>query len=144
MEEETYRYFNKIEALGGVIPAIEKGFFQKEIADAAYKYQHEIETKERIIVGVNDFNLKDEKLTIPILEMDPEGEIRQLERLKKLRTDRDKNKWENALDRLKNASEGDENLMPFILEASKSYATLGEICDVMREVFGEYEEPPTF
>jgi methylmalonyl-CoA mutase N-terminal domain/subunit len=144
MEEETYLYFDKIEALGGVIPAIEKGFFQKEIADAAYRYQHEIETKERTIVGVNDFILKDEKLTIPILEMDPEGELRQLERLKKLRADRDKTKWENALDRLKNASESDENLMPFILEAAKSYATLGEICDVMREVFGEYEEPPTF
>jgi methylmalonyl-CoA mutase N-terminal domain/subunit len=144
MEEETYKYFGKIESLGGVIPAIDKGFFQKEIADAAYRYQREIETNERVIVGVNEYELKDEKLTIPILEMDPEGEKRQLLRLKKLRKERDRSKWEHALGQLSKAAEGDENLMPHIFEASNAYATLGEICDVMREVFGEYEEPPMF
>ncbi len=144
MEEEVYKYFNKIESLGGVIPAIEKGFFQKEIADAAYRYQKEIEKKERIIVGVNEFILKDEKLTIPILEMDPLGEKRQIERLKRLRKNRNPSKHKRALGRLRKASKGTDNLMPFILDAAKAYATLGEICDVMREVFGEYEEPPTF
>jgi methylmalonyl-CoA mutase N-terminal domain/subunit len=144
MEEETYKYFDKIESLGGVIPAIEKGFFQREIADAAYTYQREIEKNERTIVGINDFTLKDEELTIPILDMDPEGEKRQFARLKSLRKERDSRKWEEALNQLRKASEGDENLMPYILDAAKAYATLGEICDVMREVFGEYEEPPTF
>ncbi|WP_455392948.1 acyl-CoA mutase large subunit family protein [[Eubacterium] cellulosolvens] len=144
MEEETYKYFDKIESLGGVLAAIDKGFFQKEIADAAYKYQHEIEQKDRVIVGVNDYVLKGEKLTIPILEMDPEGEQRQFERLKKLRQERDQAKWEKTLAALTKAAEGDENLMPYILDAARAYATLGEICDAMREVFGEYEEPPMF
>lgn len=144
MEEETYKYFDKIDSLGGVIAAIDKGFFQKEIADAAYKYQSEIEKKDRVVVGVNDYILKDEDLTIPLLRMDPEGEARQLQRLKQIRTERDKNKWEQSLEKLKNASEGDENLMPYILDAAKAQATLGEICDTMREVFGEYEEPPLF
>jgi len=144
MEDETYKYFDRIESLGGVIPAIEKGFFQKEIADAAYRYQKEIESKERTIIGVNDFHLKDEELSIPILEMDPVGEQRQLDRLKKLREERNSSKMEKTLDDLRKAAEGDENLMPYILEASKAYATLGEISDTMREVFGEYEEPPTF
>jgi methylmalonyl-CoA mutase N-terminal domain/subunit len=144
MEDETYKYFDKIESLGGVLSAIDKGFFQREIADAAYKYQKEIEDKDRVIVGVNDLVLKGEKLSIPILEMDPEGEIRQFNRLKKLREERDHNKWESSLDKLRTAAEGTENLMPYILDAAKANATLGEICDVMREVFGEYEEPPMF
>ncbi len=144
MEEEAYKYFDRIESLGGVIPAIEKGFFQREIADSAYRYQSEIEKNERTIVGINDYVLKGEKLTIPILEMDPEGEKRQLERLKKLRKDRDNKKWESSLNKLRRAAEGEENLMPYILDAVKAYATLGEVCDVMREVFGEYEEPPLF
>jgi methylmalonyl-CoA mutase N-terminal domain/subunit len=144
MEEDAYKYFDKIESLGGVVKAIDKGFFQKEIADAAYKYQHEIEEKERVIVGINDYVLKDEKLSIPILEMDPKGEKRQFERLKKLRETRDRTKWETTLDKLRTAAEGDENLMPYILNAAKADATLGEICDVMRDVFGEYEEPPSF
>jgi methylmalonyl-CoA mutase N-terminal domain/subunit len=144
MEEQTYKYFDKIESLGGVIPAIDKGFFQREIADAAYKYQKQIEDKNRTIVGVNDYILKDEELTIPILKMDPEGEKRQLARLKKMREDRDQSKYEQTLDRLRKAAEGEENLMPFIIDAAKAKATLGEICDAMREIFGEYEEPPTF
>jgi methylmalonyl-CoA mutase N-terminal domain/subunit len=145
MEEETYRYFDRIDSLGGVIPAIDKGFFQQEIANAAYQYQKEIENDVRTIVGVNDFQLKGEKITIPILEMDPEGERRQLDRLNNLRKDRDPFKWEHTLEAMRNAAESEtENMMPYILDAAKAYATLGEICGVLREVFGEYEEPPLF
>ncbi len=145
MEEETYKYFDKIDSLGGVIPAIEKGFFQMEIADAAYRYQREIEKNERTVVGVNDFQLQDDKISIPLLEMDPEGERCQIDRLTKLRKDRDQSKWERSLNALRTAaSTEDENLMPYILDAVKADATLGEICGVLREVFGVYEETPLF
>jgi len=143
MEEGCYKYFDKVEALGGVIKAIDKGFFQREIADAAYRYQREIEKNERTIVGVNDF-VMDEPVEIPILQMDPDGEKRQLGRLDRIRSQRDQGKWESALSRLKDAAEGDENTMPFIIEAAKADATLGEIADALRDVFGEYKEPPMF
>ena len=143
MEEETYKYFDRIDSLGGVLKAIDRGFFQREIADAAYVYQKEIDSHGRTIVGVNDFVL-DEKVEIPILEMDEEGEERQIGRLARLRKERDNLRTERALDRLGKAAEGDENTMPAILECAKSYATLGEICDVLREVFGEYVEPSIF
>lgn len=139
MEEETYKYFDKVERLGGVIPAIEKGFFQREIAESAYRYQKETDEKKRIIVGVNRYKL-DEEPSIPILKMDEKGEERQINRLNKLRTERDATKVQNHLQRLRKAAEGDENLMPFILDCIHSYATLGETCDVLREVFGEYKE----
>jgi methylmalonyl-CoA mutase N-terminal domain/subunit len=139
MEEETYKYFDKIERLGGVIPAIEKGFFQREIAESAYRYQKETDENKRIIVGVNSYKL-DEETSIPILKMDEKGEERQINRLKKLRTERDASKVQNNLQRLRKAAEGDENLMPFILDCIHSYATLGETCDILREVFGEYKE----
>jgi methylmalonyl-CoA mutase N-terminal domain/subunit len=139
MEEETYKYFDKVERLGGVIPAIEKGFFQREIAESAYRYQKEIDEHKRIIVGVNRFTL-DEEPSIPILKMDEKGEERQIYRLKKLRKERDATKVQRHLQRLRNAAEGDENLMPSILDCVHSYATLGETCDVLREVFGEYKE----
>jgi len=143
MEEAAYAYFDKIEALGGVIPAIEKGFFQREIADAAYRYQKEIDERKRIVVGVNEY-MAEEEPEIPILRMDPEGEKRQIERLQRLRRERDNQRVERALDRLRKAAEGTENVMPFILEAAKAYATLGEITDVFREVFGIYRENPLF
>jgi methylmalonyl-CoA mutase N-terminal domain/subunit len=143
MEEETYRYFDKINALGGVLKAIEKGFFQQEIANSAYRYQTEIEKNERVIVGVNRYT-EDAELDIPLLIMDPEGEQRQIERLNKLRLERDDTRYNKALSDLEKAAEGDENLMPFILEAVKVPATLGETCAVLREVFGEYDEPPIF
>jgi methylmalonyl-CoA mutase N-terminal domain/subunit len=139
MEEETYKYFDKVERLGGVIPAIEKGFFQREIAESAYRYQKETDENKRIIVGVNRYKL-DEEPSIPILKMDEKGEERQINRLKKLRTERDTTKVQNHLQRLRKAAEGDKNLMPFILDCIHSYATLGETCDVLREVFGEYKE----
>jgi methylmalonyl-CoA mutase N-terminal domain/subunit len=139
MEEETYRYFDKVDALGGVIPAIEKGFFQREIAESAYRYQREVDENERIIVGVNRYKL-DEELSIPLLKMDEKGEERQVQRLKKLRMERDNQKVQKHLLELRKAAAGEENLMPFILRCVHSYATLGETCDVLREMFGEYKE----
>ena len=143
MEEETYKYFDRVEKLGGVIPAIEKGFFQREIAEASYKYQKEIDENKRAIIGVNKYKM-DEPIEIPILKMDEKGEERQINRLKKLRKDRDKSKFEKNLNRLRKAAEGEENLMPYILDCVHSYATLGETCGVLREVFGEYEEPAIY
>jgi len=143
MEEETYSYFDKVERLGGVILAIEKGFFQREIAESAYKYQKEIDENERTIVGVNKYKI-DEPVEIPILEMDEKGEERQINRLKKLRKDRDQSKFDRNIKRLRKAADGDENLMPYILDCVHSYATLGETCDVLREVFGEYIEPAIY
>jgi methylmalonyl-CoA mutase N-terminal domain/subunit len=144
MEEASYEYFDKIDSLGGVIPAIEKGFFQKEIADAAYRYQKEIDEKKRVVVGINDFVL-DEPIEIPLLVMDPQGEARQRTRLKRLRRDRDSGKMAKAILKLKKVAEdNEENLMPYILECAKCDATLGEIADALREVYGEYEEPAMF
>jgi methylmalonyl-CoA mutase N-terminal domain/subunit len=143
MEEETYKYFDKVEQLGGVIPAIEKGFFQREIAESAYRYQKETDENKRVIVGVNQYKLE-EDISIPILKMDERGEERQNNRLKKLRKERDNIKVQKYLKCLRKAAEGNENLMPYILTCVHSYATLGEICDVLREVFGEYKEPAIF
>ncbi|MCK5636194.1 MAG: methylmalonyl-CoA mutase family protein [Thermoplasmatales archaeon] len=143
MEEETYQYWNKVEKLGGVLPAIEKGFYQREIANASYKYQKEIEEKKRIMVGVNDYQI-DEPIEIPLLKMDEKGEERQINRLKKLRKDRNKAKFDKNLNALRKAAEGDDNLMPCILDCVHSYATLGETCQVLRDVFGEYEEPAIY
>jgi len=140
MEEECYQYWDRVEQLGGVIPAIEKGFYQREIAHAAYKYQKEIDENKRSIVGVNKYKM-DESTDIPILKMDEKGEQRQINRLNRLRKDRNKQKYERSINRLSKAAEGDENLMPYILDCVHAYATLGETCQVFRDVFGEYEEP---
>ena len=143
MEEETYQYWDRVEKLGGVIPAIEKGFYQREIAQAAYKYQKEIDDKKRIVVGVNDYQM-DEPVDFPILKMDEKGEERQINRLKKLRKDRNKQKYEKTIAALRKAAQGNENLMPYILNCVHAYATLGETCQVLRDVFGEYEEPAIY
>jgi len=140
IEQQAYDYFRRVEDLGGVIPAIEKGFFQSEIADAAYRYQREIDRGIRRIVGVNAYAEK-KPLTIPILEMDPRGYERQVNRLEELRRTRDNGRVGQALDRLRVAAEGTENTMPHLMEAVHSYATLGEIIQVLKEVFGVYEEP---
>jgi len=140
MEKEAYDYFDRIQALGGVIPAIRKGFFQQEIANSAYRYQKEIEDKERVIVGVNEF-VVDEPSEVEPLRVTKEMLERQVRRIQKLRKDRDAKKHRKALDALAKACEGDANTMPFILDAVRAGATLGEICDVMREVFGVWEEP---
>ena len=140
LEQETYDYFHKIEALGGVIPAIEKGFFQREIAEAAYRYQMEIDTGQRIIVGINR-HVEEDPVHIPLLEMDPEGYKRQVARLERVKRERDTEKASTALESLEDAARGTENTMPHILDCVRAYATLGEIMGVLRKVFGEYREP---
>jgi methylmalonyl-CoA mutase N-terminal domain/subunit len=140
IEAQTYEYFDRIGKLGGVIPAIEAGFFQREIADAAYRYQHETDTRQRIIVGVNEY-VSDEPLSVPLLEMDPQGYDRQVARLERVRGERDNALTQAALARLEGAARDKTNLMPPILEAVHAYATLGEIMSVLRNVFGEYREP---
>ena len=140
IEAQARDYFRQIEALGGVLPAIEQGFFQREIADAAYQYQREIDEKVRTIVGVNDY-VDDKPITIHILQMDPQGYQRQVKRLGQLRRERDNGRVGQALDRLRLACQGAENTMPHLLDCVRAYATLGEMVGVMKEVFGVYEEP---
>ncbi len=140
IEAQAYDYFRRIEELGGVLPAIDKGFFQSEIADAAYRYQQEIDEGVRKIVGVNAY--QDQKpVEIPLLEMDPQGYQRQATRLADIRRTRDAGCVGQALDRLRLACQGTENTMPFLLDAVRAYATLGEIVGVMKSVFGVYQEP---
>ena len=143
MEEEANRYFRQIEAIGGVIRGIETGYFQRELAESAYRYQMEIDHRERIIVGVNEY-VAEEPIEIPILEMDPQGYERQVARLNRVRAERDNAAVEKALRELEDAARGDENLMYPIIEAVKVYATLGEMMGVFRKVFGEYHEPVFF
>ncbi|MHA2270716.1 MAG: acyl-CoA mutase large subunit family protein [Candidatus Hodarchaeales archaeon] len=143
MEKQSMEYFHKIETLGGVIPAIEKGFFQREIADSAFIYQKEIDEKKRTIIGVNNYIL-DEDTPIPILRIDPELSKKQCERLKHVKATRNNEKVQDILERLRIAAKGTENLMPIIVEAVREYATVQEICDVFRDIFGEYEEPAVF
>ncbi|GAB4332390.1 MAG: methylmalonyl-CoA mutase family protein [Dehalococcoidia bacterium] len=140
MEREVQEYFKKIDSLGGVIRAIETGYLQKEIADASARFQREVESRDRIIVGVNEY-VTEEPLEIPILRMDPEGERRHLARLKRFKAERDHEAWSTAMSRLEQASKDDRtNLMPFILDAVNAGATSGEICNLWRKVFGEYKE----
>lgn len=144
MEEKAYEYFDKIKNLGGIIKAVEIGYPQKEIAKAAYQYQKEIEEKKRIIVGLNEYKMKNEKIEIPILEIDPQVENNQHKRLEKLRKKRDNQKVKQTLNDLRDACNGTDNLMYPIMEATRAYATLGEIAGVLKEEFGEYREPPTY
>ena len=140
MEADARRYFAQIEALGGVIPAIETGFFQREIADAAYRFAQEVADGERTIVGVNDFQIE-EPIAIPILEMDPEGERRHLARLARTRAERDADVYAETLARLEQTCRDPRaNVMPAILDAVNAYATVGEIMNCMRAVFGEHRE----
>ncbi|HXF48616.1 MAG TPA: methylmalonyl-CoA mutase family protein [Verrucomicrobiae bacterium] len=141
MEEEAEKYFEEIERRGGVLKGIEEGYFQREIARAAYQYQQEIEKKERIIVGVNEFALENEKIEIPILKIEPRVEREQCEAVAKVRARRDNARVRQTLDALKKAAAGTENTMPRILDCARAYATEGEICDALKEVFGEYTEP---
>jgi methylmalonyl-CoA mutase N-terminal domain/subunit len=139
MEEKAMEYIQKIDDMGGVIAAIEKGFFQREIADSAYRYQREIEEKKRIIVGLNEYTIEEE-CPIELLRIDPKVEEEQVARLQKLKRERDDRKVKEVLEKLHYAAQKDENLMPTIIEAVKAYATLGEITDVLRKVYGEYKE----
>jgi methylmalonyl-CoA mutase N-terminal domain/subunit len=143
MEAEARAYFERIAALGGVIRAIEQGYIQREIADAAMRYQREIDDKQRLIVGVNAF-VSEEPPDIPLLRVSEESERRQLERLKQVRRERDNEALRRRLHDLRAAARGNvnggQNLMPYIIEAVREYGTLGEIADVLREVYGEYRE----
>ncbi|MEK6571018.1 MAG: methylmalonyl-CoA mutase family protein, partial [Bacteroidota bacterium] len=144
MEEEAEKYFEKIDSLGGVIPAIEAGFFQREIAEAAYRYQRELDAKEKIIVGVNEYVEEDERIEIPILHISPEVEIKQRERIAEVRSSRNSEAVESALTELKRSAVEGSNLMPPLLECTRRYVTLGEMCTALAEVFGVYEEPVVF
>jgi len=139
MEERAWEYIHKIEEMGGVIEAIEKGWLQQEIANSAYKYQREIDTKRRIIVGVNEYTTEEHE-EVPLLKIDPKVEEEQIAKLQKLRRERDNQKVKQILQKLHDEAEKNVNLMPTIIEAVKAYATLGEICDVLREVYGVYKE----
>ena len=139
MERQAETYFKRIDEIGGVIPAIESGFFQKEIADAAFRYQQELEQKRRIMVGVNDFTV-DEEEPIEILRIDPRLESEQTARVREVRAKRDQAKASNALNRLRKAAAGTDNLMPYILDAVRAYGTEGEIMQALVEVFGTYTE----
>ncbi|MCL6610042.1 MAG: methylmalonyl-CoA mutase family protein [Peptococcaceae bacterium] len=144
MEEEAEKYFAEIERRGGVLAAIDQNFFQQEIADAAYQFQRAVDAKKRIMVGVNEFVNEDEKLDIEILKIDPQVEKDQVARVQKLRRERDNIKVGDTLEALRKAAQGTDNLIPYILECVRAYATEGEIVQVFREVFGEYKEKPIF
>ncbi len=141
IEQQVYEYWQQVEEMGGVLPAIELGFFQSELSSAAFQYQKEIDNRERVIVGINDYVDPDEDLKIPILNMDPQGYERQLGRLHQMRLERDNELLSQNLSRLRQAAQGTDNTMPYIIDAVRAYATLGEITNVFREVFGEYQEP---
>jgi methylmalonyl-CoA mutase N-terminal domain/subunit len=140
IEARARDYFRRIDDLGGVLPALRSGFFQQEIADASYRYQQEIDAGDRFIVGVNAYT-DDQPYRIPLLEMDPAGYRRHVDRLEALRRQRDPGAVGQALDRLRLACQGTENTMPHLLQAVRSHATLGEIISVQRAVFGTYQEP---
>ena len=137
LEEASYEYFRRIDDIGGVIPALETGFLQREIADASYVYQLEDDRKERITVGVNEY-WTEEGTQIPLLRVDREGEKKQIDNLNNIRRTRDNREVAERLKALEQAARGSENTMPYLVEASKAYATLGEMMDVFRDVFGEY------
>jgi methylmalonyl-CoA mutase N-terminal domain/subunit len=138
--ERAEVYIKKIDEMGGSPEAIEKGYIQKEIQDSAFKFQREIEEEKRIVVGLNRFQMEEEKVT-DLLKVNPAVRITQIEKLKKLKSERDGDKVKESLATLKKGAQGDDNLMPLILESVKAYTTLGEICEVLKEVFGEYGQP---
>ncbi len=144
LEAQAEKYFEEIERRGGVLKCIEQGYFQKEIAKSAYRYQKEIEAKDRIVVGINEFIEPDEEIKIPIVYIDPQVEKDQCAALKKLRETRDNDKVKRSLENLRKVAQGTDNTVPAILECVRCYTTEGEIVDVLREVFGEYQEPPFF
>ncbi|MDI3538638.1 MAG: methylmalonyl-CoA mutase, N-terminal domain [Bacillota bacterium] len=143
IEKEAQAYLERIDKLGGAVAAIEQGFIQREIQESAYAYQRAVESGERIVVGVNKFQVENEQPP-EIHKVDPEVERRQCAKLNELRANRDNGKVSQVLAELREAAKGDDNLMPYILESVRAYATLGEICGVLREVFGEYQPAVIF
>jgi len=144
MESEANKIFDQIDAIGGVISAIESGYFQKEIADAAYRYQKEVEKKEKFIVGVNEFVEENEKIEIPILTISPEVEISQKKRLAELKQSRSQQEVDESLAEILDATENGKNLMPVFVKAAHNKVTLGEMVGELRKVFGTYEEVVVF
>ncbi|MCB0746974.1 MAG: methylmalonyl-CoA mutase family protein [Ignavibacteriae bacterium] len=144
MEEQAEKIFAEIDSLGGVIPAIDAGYFQKEISDSAYRYQLELDNKEKIVVGVNDFIEENEKIDIPILKVSKEVEVVQKERLAKLKAKRNQQKVDECLNELDNAARSNTNLMPILIKAAENYVTLGEMIEVLKVPFGIYEETIVF
>jgi len=144
MEEEAEEYFRQIEDMGGVVAGIEQGFFQREIAEAASRYQAEIDSKRRVIVGVNEFIEKGEALEIPILRIDPRYEREQIERLRAVRAERDAGRFEGAMSALRDAIRAEENLMEPVLDCVRTYATMGEIVEMMKGEYGTWREPEIF
>ena len=141
MEDEALEYFRKIDGMGGMVAAIEKGFPQREIQDSAYQYQKAVERGEQVIVGVNKYEMTDEPAEVPILVIDESVRAHQVERLEQTRARRDNGAVKNALNKLQQAAHKNENTMPATIEAVGAYATLGEICSSLRDVYGVYEEP---
>lgn len=140
--QRVEEYIEKIDELGGSVSAIEQGYVQREIQDSAFKYQREIEKQERIVVGVNQYQVEEEKPT-GLLRVDPSVRDTQSEQIKQLKAERNYDKVKESLGKLKQAAQGDDNLLPFIIESVKAYSTLGEICNVLREIFGEYQQVNT-
>ncbi|MFQ5813910.1 MAG: methylmalonyl-CoA mutase family protein, partial [Anaerolineae bacterium] len=138
IESRAREYIEKIDALGGALAAIERGFIQQEIQESAYRYQRAVEQGEQIVVGVNEFVVQ-EKTTLRRLKVDPAVRERQIERLQALIERRDGEKVRTLLTRLRETAQSEDNLLPIILECVEAYVTLGEICSVLREVFGEYK-----
>jgi methylmalonyl-CoA mutase N-terminal domain/subunit len=139
IERDALALIDKIDDAGGVVKCIEEGFIQRQIENAAYQYQQEIERGERIIVGVNKFQVQEEKKP-PLLRVDPEVEKNQIAKLKEIKNNRNNEQVANLLANLETAARGSENLMPHIYDCVKEYASLGEICNVLRKVFGEYKD----
>ncbi len=142
IEKEALDYFRRIDALGGMVPAIERGFPQKEIQDSAFRFQQAVERREKVIVGVNEYEM--EEKPVSILYIDETVAKEQVARVERLRASRDNARVKARLEDLKAAARGKDNVMPPIVEASRAYATIGEMCDALREVFGEYQEQPVF
>ncbi len=144
MEDEANKIFNEIDYMGGVIQALESGYFQKEIADSAYRYQKELERKEKIIVGVNEFIEEDSKIDIPILQISPEVEKKQKEKLARLKNIRNQELVERSIAKIAEAADSGSNIMPVLIEAAENYVTLGEMVEVLKQHFGTYEEAVVF
>jgi methylmalonyl-CoA mutase N-terminal domain/subunit len=143
MEAQAMAYINKIDDLGGMVAAIERNFPQQEIANAAYNFQKQLERKEKIMVGVNKYATK-EALPVELLQMDPALEEKQIERLSRVKNQRNQPRVKESLEQLGEAASGNKNVMPFLIDAVKEYATLQECCDVFRKVFGTYRDPGIF
>jgi len=143
IEDKALKYIEKIEKIGGAVAAIKSGYIQREIADSAYRSQKEIETGDRCVVGVNKY-VVEEEISYEILKVNPEVERKQIEHVRKLKATRDNSKVKKVLQKMREIAESDENILPITIDAVKSYATIGEICDVLRDVFGEYKAPTVF